>query len=167
MRAHLTIQTSDPQGRLVTQRKAHNAVMLQGAELIAKLFAGNGSPISHMGVGNREELTGPEFEINELLNDPDSDGLSLTGELVAPLPQDSVRIEPDPDNLRIRVTIRGVMPEAAAVGTIREAGLLADTPDGMVLYNRVEFEPIEKADDHELTLFWQIDFPFGDVQWVL
>jgi len=167
MRAHLTLQIHDRDGRLLEGRKAHNAVMRQGAELVAKLFAGTGTPITHMGVGNREFLEEPDFEITALANEPDSSGQTLAGDLAAPLPGDAIAIEPDDQNRHIRVTIRGVMPEAAAVGTIREAGLLADTPDGMVLYNRVQFEPIDKGDDHELTLFWEIDFPFGDVQWVL
>lgn len=167
MRAHLTIETRDRRGQTLNRRQAYNAVMRQGADLVAKLFAGTGFPISHMGVGNRESSAEPEFEMTELATGPDGAGQTLTGDTAAPLPADSIRIEADPDNRRIRVTIRGVMPEAAAIGTIREAGLLADTPDGMVLYNRVQFEPIDKGDDHELTLFWEIDFPFGDVQWVL
>jgi len=167
MRAHLTIQTRDSHGRTLQCRRAHNAVMQKGAELIAQLFSGTGAPISHMGVGNRETVEGPAFEVTELVNTEDSNGQTLAGETLAPLPENSMKIEPDPEHHRIRVTIRGVMPEDAAVGTVREAGLLAETADGMVLYNRVEFEPIEKGDDHELTLFWQIDFPFGDVQWVL
>lgn len=167
MRAHLTIETRDQAGHITARRRAHNAVMQQGAELVAKLFAGTGNPISHMGVGNRENLEEITFDITELTNEPDGAGATLSGATEAPLPPDSIRIEADENKRRIRVTIRGVMPEDAAIGVIREAGLLADTPDGMVLYNRVQFEPIDKGDDHELTLFWEIDFPFGDVQWVL
>lgn len=167
MRAHLTLQIRDRTGQILAGRSAHNAVMRQGAELVAKLFAGTGMPISHMGVGNREILEEPDFEIEGLINEPDSTGQTLEGDTAAPLPEGAIEIEADETNRRIHVTIRGVMPEEAAVGTIREAGLLADTPDGMVLYNRVQFEPIDKGDDHELTLFWEIDFPYGDVQWVL
>jgi hypothetical protein len=35
-----------------------------------------------------------------------------------------------------------------------------------VLYNRVVFPPLDKRDDHELTLFWEVEFPFGDLQWL-
>ena len=63
--------------------------------------------------------------------------------------------------------VRGTVPAAAAVGTIREAALLARDGDSVRLYNRVIFAPIEKAADHELTLFWEIAFPYGDLQWLL
>ena len=33
-----------------------------------------------------------------------------------------------------------------------------------VLYNRVIFSPINKDGSHELTLFWEITFPYGDLQ---
>jgi hypothetical protein len=36
--------------------------------------------------------------------------------------------------------------------------------DGLSLagvYNRVVFEPVAKTRDQELTLYWDIDFPFG------
>jgi hypothetical protein len=70
----------------------------------------------------------------------------------------------------VRVRIRATLPPPAAVGRIREAGLLArpEGGDGStdVLYNRVTFAPIDKRDDHELTMFWEVEFPFGDLQWL-
>ena len=74
--------------------------------------------------------------------------------------------EPEVDEINrvVRVRVRGTLPDAAAVGTVREAGLLArSAPDSAVLYNRVTFAPIDKRDDHELTLFWEITFPYGDL----
>jgi hypothetical protein len=59
------------------------------------------------------------------------------------------------------------VPAAGAVGTIREAALLSRSGDNATLYNRVTFAPIQKTDDHELTLFWEIGFPYGDLQWLL
>jgi hypothetical protein len=35
-----------------------------------------------------------------------------------------------------------------------------------VLYNRVTFAPVQKADDHDLTLFWEVSFPYGDLHWL-
>jgi hypothetical protein len=35
-----------------------------------------------------------------------------------------------------------------------------------VLYNRVVFPPLTKGNDHDLTLFWEVEFPFGDLQWL-
>ena len=51
MRAKLTIELTDADGALLARRSAHNAVMRGGANLIARLFAGTGSPITHLGVG--------------------------------------------------------------------------------------------------------------------
>jgi hypothetical protein len=30
----------------------------------------------------------------------------------------------------------------------------------------VVFAPVDKGDDHELTLFWEVEFPYGDLQWL-
>jgi len=67
----------------------------------------------------------------------------------------------------VRVRVRGTVPAAAAVGTIREAALVSRSGDNATLYNRVTFSPIQKTDDHELTLFWEVGFPYGDLQWLL
>ena len=65
------------------------------------------------------------------------------------------------------VRVRGTIPAADAVGTLREAALMARSGDSVQLYNRVIFAPIEKGNDHELTLFWEVGFPYGDLQWLL
>lgn len=70
-----------------------------------------------------------------------------------------------PKKRLVTVKIRGTMPNASAVGTIREAGLLSKGEGGTVLYNRVTFAPLTKGNDHELTLFWDVSFPYGDLQW--
>ena len=90
---------------------------------------------------------------------------ALVGEIVAPVAPASIRFETDNVRRLVRVFMRATLPNAAAVGTIREAGLIArrPDPDGDTLYNRVTFAPITKADDHELTLFWEVEFPFGDL----
>ena len=49
---------------------------------------------------------------------------------------------------------------------MREAGLLSRDGDAAILYNRVTFAPITKGNDHELTLFWEVSFPYGDLQWL-
>jgi hypothetical protein len=49
---------------------------------------------------------------------------------------------------------------------VREAGLISRNGGAAVLYNRVTFAPISKGNDHELTLFWEINFPYGDLQGV-
>jgi hypothetical protein len=39
--------------------------------------------------------------------------------------------------------------------------LAADGASLARLYNRVAFEPIQKEQDQEIALYWDIDFPFG------
>ena len=79
---------------------------------------------------------------------------------------DAFQIELDETRRVIRVRVRGTMPADAAVGTVREAGLISHNADKVVLYNRVTFAPLTKGNDHELTLFWEINFPYGDLQGV-
>ena len=67
----------------------------------------------------------------------------------------------------VRVKLRGTLPAPAAVGTIREAGLISHDGDSAALYNRVTFAPITKGNDHELTMFWEVSFPYGDLQWLM
>jgi hypothetical protein len=65
------------------------------------------------------------------------------------------------------VRIHATIPPDGAIGTVREAGLLARaTPDAATLYNRVTFAPLAKHADHELTMFWEVSFPYGDLQWL-
>ena len=40
---------------------------------------------------------------------------------------------------------------------VSEAGLLSDD----TLYNQVVFEPITLKAGQEISLFWEIDFPYG------
>lgn len=82
----------------------------------------------------------------------------------AAIPAAAFSTEVDETHRVVRVRIRATLPAAAAVGTVREAGLVARNGDNAVLYNRVTFAPLTKGNDHELTLFWVVSFPFGDLQ---
>jgi hypothetical protein len=157
MRARLRLELTDHDGRVVVSRSALNSVMQGGAGLVASLFAGTGSPISHMGVGTSDAPESDAFSTTALTNDG---GQPLTGDTEAPIPADATRRV-------VRMRVRGTLPDEAAVGVVREAGLLAKGGDAPVLYNRVTFAPVTKGADHELTLFWEIEFPYGDLQWLL
>jgi hypothetical protein len=125
--------------------------------MLARLFAGQGIAITHMAVGTSDV---PETETFATA--------SLSEATEVPLSADAFQIEaPDPVKRVVRVRIRGTVPAAAAVGTIREAALMGRDGDNITLYNRVVFAPIEKGDDHEVTLFWEVGFPYGDLQWLL
>ena len=165
MRARLRIELTSAAGEVLAVRQAHNSVMRAGAELMANLFTGKGSPISHMGVGTNDAPETDAYSTTALVNDP---GAPLAGSTEVLIPAEAIfPAEIDTVKRVVRVRVRASMPAGAAVGTVREAGLLARNGDQAVLYNRVTFAPIQKGDDHELTLFWEVSFPYGDLQWLM
>ena len=157
MRAQLRIELRTREGPLIAERQAFNSVLRGGANLLARLFARQGTGITHMAVGTSDT---PETEAfgTEALTEPTE---------VAIAPEAFAIDPPDPVKRVVRVRVRATVPAAAAVGTIREAALMARDGGAATLYNRVVFSPIEKADDHELTLFWEVGFPYGDLQGLL
>lgn len=165
MRAWLHLAVSESDGTVVAQRHAHNTVMASGAQLIADLFSGAGGPITHMGVGTSDAAP-EDVEVTGLENQADGDVPALTGATVGEIPPEAFTATVLPERRVVQVRVRGTLPADAAVGRIREAGLVSMGEDATVLYNRVVFAPVDKHDDHELTLFWEIDFPFGDLQWL-
>ena len=160
MQARLTLRLTDA-GRLVAQRSARNTVMSSGAEIVARLFAGAGVPVTHMAVGISDAAP-DDTGLTAVTNEGEA---ALSGETLAAVSPSSIRFETDQERRLVRVYLRATLPDAAAVGTIREAGLIARLGEegGDRLYNRVTFAPIAKGDDHELTLFWEVEFPFGDL----
>lgn len=161
MRARMRLELTGRRGDLLAVREARNAVMRGGALLVAALFTGaeESGPISHLGVGTSDAAESDAYDTPALSNaDP-----ALEGGTEAPVPPTAFTVVPDPQRRLALVRVRATLPEASALGTIREAGLLSRTGDVTVLYNRVIFAPVTKADDHELTLFWEITFPYGDL----
>jgi hypothetical protein len=174
-------------GRLYEVREATNAVMQAGGNLVAQLFAGVAKAgITHLGVGSSDTPETDKYATTKLTPD------NLTGDTEAPIPLDAIVIEPPNETARtVKVRIRATLPASAAVGTVREAGLISRTPGTIgilpaapagpaadvlrrppigtppgppILYNRVTFAPLVKGNDHELTMFWEVTFPFGDLQ---
>ena len=165
MRAQLRVELADRSGRIIATRQAHNAVMREGAKLIARLFTGEQVPITHMVVGTSDEPESDTYNTLALANPTDGPDM-LKGGVTATIPQESMLTSIDEPRRLVVVRVRGTMPDTAAVGRIREAGLMARTEDGDILYNRVTFAPIDKGDDHELSLFWEVTFPYGDLNWL-
>jgi len=166
MRANLKLELSGPGGEILAVRCASNSVMQAGAQMIAGLFAGTGKGITHMGVGISDTPESDSFSTAALSNDAGTGNDPLTGAVESAIAADAFQIELDETRRVIRVRVRGTMPADAAVGTVREAGLVSRNADKVVLYNRVTFAPLTKGNDHELTLFWEINFPYGDLQGV-
>jgi hypothetical protein len=165
MKAKLHLQLRNPEGEVVCSRRASNTVMQGGAQLIADLFSGSGTAITHMGVGTNDEDP-DDVLVESLTNAATGESEPLDGATEGAIAADAFSSTVIPDRRVVQVRVRGTLPDDAAVGLIREAGLLAGSGDSAVLYNRVVFAPIDKRDDHELTLFWEVEFPFGDIQWL-
>jgi hypothetical protein len=165
MKARLHLLLTEPDGTIVGERRARNTVMASGAQLIADLFAGRGSPITHMGVGT-SDLAPDDVTVAALTNGADGGDPALTGEIIGAIAQDAFSATLVEARRVVQVRVRGTLPAAAAIGRIRESGLMSQSASGSVLYNRVVFPPLDKRDDHELTLFWEVEFPFGDLQWL-
>ena len=167
MRARLRLELHTTTGETVAVREVRNAVMRGGARLIAELFAGRGRPITHMGVGTSDTPESDAFATAGLTNGGAGGRLPLVGATEAAIPTDAF-LPPELDETRrvVRVRVRATLPADAAVGTVREAGLLSRDGEAAVLYNRVTFPPIAKGNDHELTMFWEVTFPYGDLQWL-
>lgn len=165
MKARLHLWTTDRVGTVIEQRRAHNTVMTSGAQLIADLFAGSGTAITHMGVGTSDSAP-DDVSVTALANEANGDESALTGDTVGVIPPDAFVATVVDERRVVQVRVRATLPAAAAIGRIREAGLVSTSESGTVLYNRVVFPPVDKRDDHELTLFWEVEFPFGDLQWL-
>lgn len=163
MHATVTIElTRIDTGTVVTRRRTKNAVMQGGAHLIATLLSGQGTPITHMAVGTSDAPNPEAFDTAALTVAAED----LAGETEATIPAENFTIAVDEARHVVKLRVRASLPDGAAVGQVREAGLVARTSDTeAILYNRITFAPITKGDDHELTLFWDITFPYGDLQW--
>ncbi len=161
MRGRVRMELRSQQGETLELREASNAVMQAGAQLIARLFTGQGKFITHMGVGTSDAPETQDFNTAGLANDQTA---PLAGGTEAAVAQQDFVIDLDKSRRIVRVKLRATLPAAAAVGTVREAGLVSRDGNTTVLYNRVTFAPIHKGNDHELTMFWEVTFPYGDLQ---
>jgi hypothetical protein len=150
----MTLQIRSAEGAPVAERHATNIVLQRGAELVAKRFAGvtEAGPIDRVQVGFGTEaaevgataLTPPEGEV-----DP--------GALDSPVEADDFLIETDSSARVVRVSIAATFKPTVDLDNVSEAGLLA----GQQLYNQVVFEPVDMRVGQDITLFWEVDFPFG------
>ena len=166
----LLLQVRDGNGIIVDHRRVTNTVFQTGALLVGQLFTGQAAtPVNGMGIGTNPHPSTAPYEIVTLDVNDDA-GQPLTGPVVAPLVPEDITVEADPDNLRVRVMIRAVIPAEGAQSVdggpveIAEAALGVLSADISALdqiYNRVTFEPVPKRNDHELALYWEVFFPYG------
>jgi hypothetical protein len=160
MRGRVFIEVRSQSGEVLDTRSACNAVMRTGAEILADLFTGKGVPITHMGVGVSDAPESETFTTGALTN---SGAGALTGATEVAIAPDAFTIVADATKRLVQVRLRATLPVDAAVGDLREAGLIARNSSGARLYNRVVFPTLPKRGEHELSLFWEVSFPYGDL----
>jgi hypothetical protein len=168
----LAIELREPDGTVVLRRTARNSVMRGGAELIADLFRGTAAtPVNGMAVGLSSEPSAPPFDSSALTTTNPDASPALT-RFAIPLAPDATSVTVLEDALKVRVRVRGLVPAdfaqnadttqtSVAIGEAALGVLAADGASLARLYNRVAFEPIQKEQDQEIALYWDIDFPFG------
>lgn len=166
MRATLRLELRDRAGTMLDERVARNTVLRTGGRIVADLFAGAGTPITHMAVGTSDDEP-DSVTVATLANDDGTGQPGLIGGTVTPIAAEDFTVEVDEPRRRVVVRVRATLADAVAVGTVREASLMSRRAAGDVLYNRVVFPPVQKGGDHELSLFWEVEFPFGDLQWLV
>ena len=142
-------------GETVVRRRAQNIVLERGAHLLASLFAGadGTGPIDRMGVGFAQEAADVTTTGLKAPDDPDIPAAALSSAVEA----DDFTIATDPDARLVRVTVAALFKPSTELKGVTEAGLFA----GERLYNQVVFEPVTLHPGQDVTLFWEIDFPFG------
>ena len=159
-------------GRVVETRHVVNTVMRSGAELVAALFRGESTtPVDGMAVGVDASPATAPYEISRLRTTA-PDGTTLLDRPAVALAADALRTEVLTGEMKVRVSVRGVLPPDRAVSPddgvdrveVAEAALGVLASDGTSLeriYNRVTFEPLPKRRDEELAFYWEVDFPYG------
>lgn len=172
IRGCLRLAVRRPGGTVVARRQAANTVVRSGAELVAELWSGQVStPVNGMAVGLDDTPSSPPYEITALTTTTPTGDPAILRPAVALRPED-LTTEVLADELKVRVSLRAVVPPDQATSPdednprvmIAEAalGVLAAEGDRLTeIYNRVVFEPVPKTADHELALYWEIDFPYG------
>lgn len=168
--AWVEVELRDTAGTTIARRRAHNAVLAGGAQLIADLFRGadGAGPVNRMAVGANPAPEVPPFATTELAASAPDTG-ELSGARDVELAPEAFAVTVDADGRRILVTARAVLPAGdpgdgtGLHGPVAEAALLHQGGDGVRrLYNRVTFEPVDKRAEQELSLYWEVAFPFGD-----
>jgi hypothetical protein len=169
--ATLRVELREVGGPPLLRRVAHNVVARSGAELLAGLFTGGQvKAIDAVAVGIGEEPNGPPYELAGLtLARPG--GQPLISKSVIAIDPAGFEVETLDQELRVRVSLRTLIPADMAVHPdpaieavdIAEAALgVAGAGEGLArVYNRVVFEPFRKARKHEVSLYWEISFPYG------
>ncbi len=145
MKGRLTLLLRNKKGEVAQGFTTRNTIVLTGRRLVAEMFAnGSGANVSQIALGTGTTDTLPGDQTNSLET-------PLPG---AEKPIGKIDVS-DHDNDRVKVTLSTDFDSTEAIGALSEAGLF--NSDG-VMYNRVRFPTINKTDEFQLTLVWEVIF---------
>jgi hypothetical protein len=155
IRGRLRLEVRDRDALVVATRRAHNLVLERGAQVVAALFSGahDAGPIDRIGVGFAKEGADARATALTAPDDTDIPAAALT----SPVAAADFTIATDAEARHVRVSVAARFVPTVDLTDVTEAGLLA----GERLYNQVVFEPVTLRVGHDVTFFWDIDFPFG------
>jgi hypothetical protein len=147
MRGRLTAQKRDDQDKLIETIRVNNSIVLNGRDLVAKLFINEPiDPVSHVAVGTGSTAVAAADSALEA---------EVFRKAINPVDPSQHITTTDTDKRKVMITAELDFAEANAALT--EAGLF-NADSGGVMYNRVVFPPINKTADFKLTLIWEIIF---------
>ena len=148
LKGKLTIIKISSNNKIDDQITAHNDITLSGRRLVAQLFKSDtaAKPVDQIKLGTGTK----EFNATD-------------NELAEPIAGHSIEIEKsdigDADNNRVKLTLVGTLQENDTEvndKALTEACLYSSA--SKVMYNRVQFPPINKTESFKLTLIWEIIF---------
>ncbi len=173
----LAMELRSSTGEVILRRRARNTIQVDGARLLAELFSGMASSaINGIAVGVDNTPSGPPYE--QGLTTTDIDGNPVMLNPAVAIDPKEFEVETIEAENRVRVSIRTVLPQSAAISPEDESepdsdsnvvmigeaalGVLSSQGDALErIYNRVVFDSIPKSSEHELAFYWEISFPFG------
>lgn len=150
LQGRLHCQLLDRQGNIVQSFSEKNKIVLDGRDLVVKLFSNQAiDPISHIAVGtdstgvlDGDTSLGSEI-FRKAINTIDF-SIDIVTETISGIPRKKLTISTELDYLE-------------GNGQLTEAGVF-NAPTGGIMYNRVTFPVINKSQAFKLNLVWVIIF---------
>ncbi|MCK6524476.1 hypothetical protein L6R49_23975 [Myxococcota bacterium] len=161
----LTLTLTDPEGRVVEERRVKNLITLKGRAFLARSFAGLGATNVDMSMVLGTSAVTPA--LTDLVDKaPGQEAVELDESrwaLEAPIVEAPSVVENSGAVPEIVVRLTATFPGGAgsAEHTLREAGIVLLTGPNAAertLFNRAVFEPITKTERLSLTVGWELVF---------
>ena len=161
----LTLTLTDPEGRVVEERRVKNLITLKGRAFLARSFAGLGATNVDMSMvlGTSADAPALTDELGPPVTPGESEGVAVPRwALEAPIVEAPTVVENSgavPEYV-VRLTATFPSGSGSTEHTLREAGIVVVTgiSNERTLFNRAVFEPITKTERLSLTVGWELVF---------